>query len=168
MNVPPDSPFVEELFLADLVRFGMMADEDDLDAPVLGADELVEQEEEAPRQVLLHRVHRPGGVHDADDDRVGLAAHLGRDVAIDEVVDVEGEAARGRRSRGIGLPSASSSTGTSSAAVAAASRAASRATSIGFVSWAASAARRRRSAENLRLMRERTVRYLSSLIRMPT
>ena len=122
---------VEELLLADLVGLGVVADEDDLDAPVLGADELVEQEEEAPRQVLLHRVHRPRGVHDADHDRVRLAAHLGRDVTVDEVVGVEGEAARGLRGGDDGLPS-SSSAGASSAEVSAASSAASRALSIGF------------------------------------
>src|SRR5262249_32783465 len=42
---------VEELVLGDLVRLGVMRDEDDLDVPVLRADELIEEEEEAPREV---------------------------------------------------------------------------------------------------------------------
>ncbi len=37
----------------------------DFDRAILCDHELVEQEEEAAREVFLHRVHRPGGVHDA-------------------------------------------------------------------------------------------------------
>ena len=71
----PVLPMRPTRFLAILVHlfgFGVMGDEDDLDVAVLGADELVEQEEKAARQVLLHGVHRARGVHDADHHRVGL------------------------------------------------------------------------------------------------
>src|SRR5262249_6131473 len=40
-----------------------------------------------------HRVHRARGVHDADDDGVGLLAHVGDQVAVGEVVVVERKAA---------------------------------------------------------------------------
>src|ERR1700752_4620075 len=83
---------VEELALAHLVRFGVMADEDDLDAAVLRGDELVEQEEEAAREIFLHGVHGPRRVHDAHDDGVRLAADVGRDVAVNEVALVERKA----------------------------------------------------------------------------
>ena len=72
-----------------------MGDEDDLDVPVLRADELVEQEEEAPGEVLLHRVHRAGRVHDADHDGVRLLLHVGDHVPVGEVVLVEREAPLG-------------------------------------------------------------------------
>src|SRR5262245_16643524 len=82
---------VEELALGHLVRLGVVRDEDDLDVLVLRADELEEEEEEAPGEVLLHGVHGPRGVHDADDDRVRFLADVRDDVAVDEVVLVERE-----------------------------------------------------------------------------
>ena len=61
MNVPPDSALVEELVLGDLARLPVtVRDEHQLDRPVLGAMKLVEQEEVAARQVLLHRDMDPG------------------------------------------------------------------------------------------------------------
>ncbi len=99
MNVPPDSPLWKNSSSVTSLRLGVVGDEDDLDVAVLGADELVEQEEEAAREVLLHRVHRARRVHDAEDDGVRLLAHVGDDVAVDEVVVVEREA-RWRRALG--------------------------------------------------------------------
>src|SRR5438093_9325863 len=92
---PARLALVEELLLGDLVRLGVVRDEDDLDVAVLGADELVEQEEETARQVLLHGVHGPGGVHDAHHDGVRLPLHVGHHAAVDQVVVVEGEALAG-------------------------------------------------------------------------
>ena len=82
---------VEELVLGDLLGLGVVGDEDDFDVAVLGADELVEQEEEAARQILLHRVHRARGVHDAQHHGVGLLAHVGDQMLEGQVVVVERE-----------------------------------------------------------------------------
>src|SRR5213593_1248364 len=98
---PARLALVEELLLGDLVRLGVVRDEDDLDVAVLGADELVEQEEETARQVLLHGVHGPGGVHDAHHDGVRLLLHVGHHVAVDQVVVVKGEALAGGRKRSL-------------------------------------------------------------------
>ena len=86
---------MEELLLGDFLGLGVMGDEDDLDVAVLGADELVEQEEEAARQVLLHRVHRARRVHDAERRRRWTpCARRSIDVPVGEVVVVEREAPR--------------------------------------------------------------------------
>src|SRR5213593_1283626 len=99
---PARLALVEELLLGHLVRLGVVRDEDDLHVAVLGADELVEEEEEAARQVLLHGVHGPRGVHDARHDGVRLPLHVGHHVAVDQVVLVEGEALGGGSERGLG------------------------------------------------------------------
>src|SRR6184192_1502006 len=101
MNVPPDSPLWKNSSSV-LARLGVVRDEDDLHVAVLGADELVEEEEEAARQVLLHCVHGPRGVHDAHDDGVRLPLHVGHHVAVDQVVLVEGEALAGGPERDLG------------------------------------------------------------------
>ena len=92
MNVPPDSPLWKNSSSLTSVGFGMVGDEDDLDVAVLRGDELVEQEEEGAREILLHRVHRSRRIHDADHDGVRLAFLFGNDVAIGQVVVVEREA----------------------------------------------------------------------------
>src|SRR3989454_5037141 len=99
---PARLALVEELLLGHLVRLGVVRDEDDLHVAVLGADELVEEEEEAARQVLLHGVHGARGVHDAHHDGVRLPLHVGHHVAVDQIVLVEGEAVRGGRQHGLG------------------------------------------------------------------
>src|SRR2546422_211286 len=99
---PARLALVEEFFLGHLARLGVVRDEDDLHVAVLGADELVEEEEEAARQVLLHGVHGPRGVHDAHDDGVRLPLHVGHHVAVDQVVLVEGEALAGGPERDLG------------------------------------------------------------------
>src|SRR5262245_44030136 len=83
---------MEEFLLGHFAGFGMMADEDNLDVAITGRDELIEQEEEASRQILLHRVHRTRGVHDADDDGVGILADVGLEMFIAQVVLMEREA----------------------------------------------------------------------------
>ena len=92
MNVPPDSPLWKNSSSVTSLGFGVVGDEDDLDVSILRADELVEEEEEAAREVLLHRVHGSRGVHDADDDGVGFLLDVGDAVAIDEIVFVKREA----------------------------------------------------------------------------
>src|ERR1700732_2081208 len=76
---------MKKFFLGDFARLGVMPDENDLDIAVARRNELIEQEEEAAREVLLHRVHRARGVHDADDDGVGLLARVGLDVLVAQV-----------------------------------------------------------------------------------
>src|SRR5438093_7071532 len=99
---PARLALVEELLLGHLARLGVVRDEDDLHVAVLGADELVEEEEETARQVLLHGVHGPGGVHDAHHDGVRLPLHVGHHVAADQIVLVEGEALAGGPERDLG------------------------------------------------------------------
>src|ERR1700722_8083913 len=84
---------VEELVLGDFVGLRMMRDEDDFDVAIAGRNELVEQEEEAAREVLLHRVHRARGVHDTDDGGVGFLADVGFEMLVAQVVLMEREAA---------------------------------------------------------------------------
>src|ERR1700676_4348866 len=68
---------VEKFFLGDLAGLRMMRDENDFDVAVAGRDELVEQEEETAREVLLHRVHRARGAHDAGPGRIRFLANIG-------------------------------------------------------------------------------------------
>src|SRR5262249_30411715 len=77
---------MKELLFGHLVAFGMMGDKNDLDVAVLGTDELVQQEKKAARQVLLHRVHRPRGIHNADYYGIRLGAHVGHHMPVDHVV----------------------------------------------------------------------------------
>src|ERR1700730_10732425 len=83
---------MEKFFLGDFVRFGMMPDENDLDVAVTGRNELVEQEEKAAREVLLHRVHRARSIHYANDDGIGLFARVGLDMLVAQVALMEREA----------------------------------------------------------------------------
>src|SRR5262249_24099724 len=55
--------------------------------------------EEAPREILPHRVHRAGRVHQAEDHRVRLLARVRDHVPVDQVVVVEREAPRRLRFR---------------------------------------------------------------------
>src|ERR1019366_3584074 len=84
---------VEELLLGDLAGLGVMRDENDFDVAVARRDELIEQEEEAARQVLLHRVHRARRIHDADYRGVRLLLGVDLDVLIAQIVLMEREAA---------------------------------------------------------------------------
>src|SRR5216683_2991524 len=77
-----------------------MRDENDFHVAVAGRDELVEQEEEATREILLHRVHRARGIHDANDGGVGLFLGVDFDVLVAQVVLVEREAALDALERG--------------------------------------------------------------------
>src|SRR5208283_414155 len=83
---------VKELFLGDLAGLRVMRDENNFDVAVAGRDELVEQEEEAAREVLLHRVHRARGVHDADYRGVRFLLGVDLNVLVAQVVLMEGEA----------------------------------------------------------------------------
>src|SRR3546814_6535052 len=69
----------------------MVRDEDDIRVPVPAADELVEQEKEAPGEILLHRAHRAGGIHDADDDGIRLRLDVGNAAPIAQIVLMKGE-----------------------------------------------------------------------------
>src|SRR5579871_6656466 len=80
---------VKELVLGDLVGLGVMRDEDDFDVAVAGRDELVKQEEEAAREILLHRVHRARGVHDANDGRVRFLADVGLEMLVTQIILME-------------------------------------------------------------------------------
>src|SRR5271163_3815892 len=82
---------VKELVLGDLVGLRMVSDEDDFDVAVAGRDELVEQEEEAAREVLLHRVHRARSIHDANDGGVGFLANVGLQMLVAQIVLMERE-----------------------------------------------------------------------------
>src|SRR5581483_11449433 len=93
--------FMEELVLGDLGRFGVVRDEDDLDVLILRADEAVKEKEKTPREILLHRVHRSGRVHDANHDCIRLAADLRDGMAVDEVVSMKRKALRPQR-EGVG------------------------------------------------------------------
>ena len=97
MNVPPDSALWKNSSSVTSRGLGVVRDEDQLDRAVLGRDELVEQEEVAPGEVLLHRVHRARGVHDAHHHRVRLVAHVGDHVAVGEILGVERDAGASRR-----------------------------------------------------------------------
>src|SRR5208282_1350702 len=83
---------VKELFLGDLACLRVMRDENNFDVAVAGRDELVEQEEEAAREVLLHRVHRARRVHDADYRGVRFLLGVDFDVLVAQVVLMEREA----------------------------------------------------------------------------
>ena len=80
---------VEELVLSDLKGLRVMRDENDLDVAVAGRDELVEQKEEAAREILFHRVHRARGVHDAHDGRVRFLANVGLEMLVAQVILME-------------------------------------------------------------------------------
>src|SRR5271168_4312877 len=81
--------FVKEGLLGDLVSLGMMANKDDFDVAVTGRDKLIEQEEEASSEILLHRVHRARGVHDAENGGVGILARVGFEMLVTEIVFME-------------------------------------------------------------------------------
>src|SRR5271165_2001701 len=83
---------MEKFFLGDLVGFGMMPDENDFDIAIARGNELIEQEEEAAREVLLHGVHRARGIHDAYNHGVGLLARVGLDMLVAQVALMERKA----------------------------------------------------------------------------
>src|SRR5665213_882042 len=83
---------VKELVLGDLVGLRVMRDKDDFHVAITGRDELVKQEEEAAREVLLHRVHRARSVHDADHRCVRFLADVSLEMLVAQVVLMEREA----------------------------------------------------------------------------
>ena len=83
---------MEKLFLGHFARFGVMCDEDDFDVLITGAKKLIQEEEETARQVFLHRVHRPRGIHDAQHNRVGFVARIRHGVMIAKIVFVKRKA----------------------------------------------------------------------------
>src|ERR1039458_5176487 len=71
----------------------MMRDENNFDVAVARRDELIQQEEEAARQVLLHGVHRARRIHDADYRGVRFLLGVDLNVLVAQVVLMEWEAA---------------------------------------------------------------------------
>src|SRR5260370_1834009 len=78
--------FVEKLFLGNFTGFGMMRDEYDFNVAVFGRNKLVEKKKEAPRKILLHRVHRARGVQYAEDHGLGFFARLRLAIPILQVI----------------------------------------------------------------------------------
>src|SRR5215469_10125772 len=77
---------VEKVLFGHLVGLGMVCDEDDFHVAVARRNELIEQEEETPRQILLHRIHRTGRIHHADYDRIRIFAGVELDMLIAQIV----------------------------------------------------------------------------------
>jgi hypothetical protein len=69
-TVPPVSVAHGRSLLVDLLRLGVVADEDDVDLLVVPRQEQVQQDEEALGQVLARLVHRARHVHQAEHHRL--------------------------------------------------------------------------------------------------
>src|SRR5262249_37974160 len=93
---PAGFALMEELFLGHFASFGMMCNEDNLDILIAGAEELIQKKKEAPREILLHGVHRAGSVHDAENDGIGFVARIRDRVMVAQIVDVERKPVRRR------------------------------------------------------------------------
>jgi nitrogen regulatory protein PII len=62
---------MEEVFLVDLLRLGVVADEDEIDLVVVPCQEQVQQDEETLGKVFARFVHRARDVHQAEHHRLG-------------------------------------------------------------------------------------------------
>src|SRR6266496_4967974 len=64
--------FVEELFLRDLFRFGVVTDKDDMHVVVLRTQEAYHPEVETTCNILLKFTHTPANIHHCYNYSVGL------------------------------------------------------------------------------------------------
>src|SRR3990170_8085030 len=67
---------VKEIFFGNFLRLCVMRNKNNLNILVARANELIENEKETSSEVFFHGVHRTGGIHDAQNDGVGLSPQI--------------------------------------------------------------------------------------------
>src|SRR5687768_5462280 len=67
---------VKEIFLANFLRLRVMRNKNNFYILIARADELIQNKKETSRQVFLHGIHGTRGIHDAQNNGIGLASQV--------------------------------------------------------------------------------------------